>query len=449
MTKSYIALGISILFAINAKGQQFVGLAAMNYSAIQQMPYNPAWINTAATGIEINVFGFSFMAGTNAYAVSRKYLGDGFGTGVAAVEGKDIFKDTRKASKHVWGNVDILGPAVSYNIKDVHNVGLYTRMREIVRGGNVDELEFKMFGQMLPEYYNHPMVFEDAGFSTHAFAEVGLTYGREIMNDYTNIWRGGVTVKYLMSIARVEGDITALFTYNLNAVHGKVAKLDPAELTERAGKGSLGMDLGVQYEYRPNANPNEETPYMYSVAASLTDIGAITYFADTGSGQYRVIVDKDVIERFNVRENEAAYAYVNRLIEDSLLVRTTSAKKFRMGLPTAFRLNADYNVTPGMNLALNILLNMRGNTRDIYKPAYATYFNFTPTFGKGKLKVGLPFTFVGYQTVVIGTIVQAGPFYIGTNSIFSTLLSKNLKNADGFMGLMLKFHKGKRNYYTY
>ena len=112
-------------------------------------------------------------------------------------------------------------------------------------------------------------------------------------------------------------------------------------------------------------------------------------------------------------------------------------------------MNADYNVTPSLNLAVNVLLNMRGDKRDIYRPSYVSYFNFTPSFGGRRLKLSVPFTFVGYQTVVLGAVIQAGPFYIGTNSLFSTLLSKNLKNADAYMGLMFKLHKDKRNYYTY
>jgi hypothetical protein len=251
------------------------------------------------------------------------------------------------------------------------------------------------------------------------------------------------------SLAMIQGDITGLFTYNLNPVSGPTAKIEPAGLAERAGRGSLGMDIGVQYQYHENNNPNEETGYAYSIAASITDIGAITYFADTGSGNYQLQVTQEVIESFNVKEGETMAAYVSRLIEDSLLVRNENTKKFRVGLPTALRLNADYNVTPSMNLAVNILLNMRGDKRDIYRPSYVSYFNFTPSFGGRRLKLSVPFTFVGYQTVVLGAVIQAGPFYIGTNSLFSTLLSKNLKNADAYLGLMFKLHKDKRNYYTY
>lgn len=452
-----------------ASAQQFVGLAAKEYAAIQQVPYNPAWVNSALTGTEIQLFGLSALAGTNAYSISREFLSSGFGNGLNATENKDIHKDMRNNKKYAWGNIDVLGPAASMNIKGVHNVGIYTRFREIARAGNIGKHEFQLMGEMLPEFYHVPLTFKNTGLSTHAFAEVGFSYGRELMNDYTHKWRGGVTVKYLMgfhaasvfttgidyvqatedSILSVGGNITALYTYNLNPISGPSAKIDPAGLTRRAGRGSLGLDLGIQYEYHEDANPNEDSRYTYSIAASITDIGAITYYADTGSGSYALQANNRVIDSFDVQEGETIASFVNRLIEDSLLERTDDSRKFRVGLPTAFRLQADYNVTSSLNIAVNIMLNLRGNTRNIYKTAYTNYFNITPTFGQRKLKFSIPFTFVGYQTVVLGAIIQTGPFYIGTNSLFSTLLSKNLKNADAFMGLTFKLHKDRRNYYTY
>lgn len=454
-------LAVLLLLSYNSFAQQFLGQTSRSYTAIQQMPFNPSWVNNAESGTEINVFGVSVLAGTNAYLFRRDKLGGNM------VEGVDYFKDPRPNKKHAWANVDILGPAASFTVKDIHHVGFYTRMREIFRAGNIEKLEFQLLGDMLDEYLYKPLNFSDVGGSSHAFAEVGITYGREIKNDYYSIWRGGVTIKYLMgfsagsayskrmtyvqstgdSLARVEGDLTGLFTYNMNPLNGS-STFDAMALAERAGRGSLGMDIGIQYEYHPNPNPNEESEYAYSIAASITDIGAITYIADTGSGSYKLTINQNTISNVDRKDGEALAWYVGRLGKDSLLTRTTNAEKFRMGLPTALRINADYNVTKGFNMACNILLNMRGTNGEVYKPGYVSYFNLTPTFGS-RVKIGLPFTFVGYQTVIIGATLNAGPFYFGSNGLFSSVLSKNIKNADVYTGLTLKFKKKQRNYYTY
>ncbi len=460
----YIVL-LVLLISVKSFGQQFIGLMAKDYSAIQFVPNNPAWVNSASDGTEINIFGANITAGTNAYLLKRDWLFGGSYSG--AQQNVDYYKNLAEYKKHIWGNIDILGPAVSFNYKEKHNIGIYTRFREIVRAGNLTNTEFRLFGYMDAAYYNVPLNFDKAGISTHSFAEVGITYGRELRNDYYHILRGGVTVKYLMgfaagsvytkgttyvqsnkdSIAGLHGDINGVFSYNTNPIDGADNKFDPTALLQRAGRGSLGLDIGFQYEYHENGDPNINTPYLYSIAASITDIGGITYIADTGSGSYSFTVTKEKIEAFNVQKGEQWAQYVNRLIDDTLLVRKDEPKKFRMGLPTAFRLNADYNATKKLNFSVNLLLNLRGNGGEIYRPAYVNYINLTPTYGTRKFKVGMPLTFIGYQTATLGTIFQSGPLYIGSNTLLSSALSSNFKNLDFYMGLMLKLKKEQRNYY--
>lgn len=461
--RGYIVLFV-LLTAINSFGQQFIGLMSKDYSAIQFVPGNPAWVTSASKGVEINVFGANITAGTNAYLLKRDWLFGGSYSG--AQKDVDYYKNLNEYKKHIWGNIDILGPAFSFNYKEKHNIGVYTRFREIVRAGNITNTEFKLFGYMDAAYYNVPLNFNKAGVSTHSFAEIGFTYGRELRNDYYHILNAGVTVKYLMgfaagsvytpgttyvqsdkdSIAVLKGNITGVFSYNANPVDGIDNKFAPGALLQRAGRGSLGLDMGFRYEYHENGDPNVETPYSYSIAASITDIGGITYIADTGSGDYTFAVDKEIIEAFSVKQGEQWGDYIGRLITDSLLIRNENIKKFRVGLPTSFRLNADYNATKNLNFSVNLLLNLRGNGGDIYKPAYVNYINMTPTYGR-KFKVGMPLTFIGYQTVTLGTIFQTGPIYLGSNTLLSSALSSNFKNLDFYMGLTLKFRKEQRNYY--
>jgi hypothetical protein len=461
--RGYIILFI-LLLSIHSFGQQFIGLTVKDYTAIQFVPSNPAWVTSAAKGAEVNLFGINVTAGTNAYLLKRDWLFGGSYSG--AQKDVDYYKNLNEYKKHIWGNIDVLGPAFSFNYKEKHNIGVYTRFREIVRAGNITNTEFKLFGYMDAAYYNVPLNFNKSGVSTHTFAEIGFSYGRELRNDYYHILNAGVTVKYLMgfaagsvytpntsyvqsdkdSIAVLKGDITGVFSYNANPVDGIDNKFDPEALLHRAGRGSLGLDIGFRYEYHENGDPNVETPYSYSIAASITDIGGITYIADTGSGNYTFTVDKEIIEAFSVKQGEQWGQYIGRLIADSLLIRNKNIKKFRVGLPTAFRLNADYNATKNLNFSVNLLLNLRGNGGDIYKPAYVNYINMTPTYGK-KFKVGMPLTFIGYQTVTLGTIFQTGPLYLGSNTLLSSALSSNFKNLDFYMGLTLKFRKEQRNYY--
>ncbi|HEY1032948.1 MAG TPA: hypothetical protein VGD89_14325 [Flavipsychrobacter sp.] len=451
----------SIIFS-----QQFVGLPSTDYSAIHQVPLNPAWVNSSDNGTEFMAFSFSALAGTNAYQFKRKWVLDGFNG--KAREGKDYFANTSRRMKHMWANFDIMGPAVSFKYKEEHHIGVYTRMRQLYRGGNFSSSQLGLFGDNTPAvYYDQDVNFKKAGFSVHNFSEIGFSYGRILRNDEYHIVRAGVTVKYLMGFvagsvytneltyrrdnkdtaAAITGDITALYTYNATSYLDNDASNDFSQWFQRAGKAGLGLDIGVQYEYHPNGTPNEETPYLYSIAASITDIGGIGYVADRGSNNYTLTASNVVINNLSLKDYEGLDQYMDRQVKDSLITAKGTVEKFRMGLPTAFRVNTDWNLSPQFNIGVNVLLNMKGNGGDIYRPAYVNYFNITPTYGNRKYSISAPFSLIGYQNLCIGAAFRYGPFYIGSSSLLSSMIVKNISSIDAYAGLVFKFKK-TYNYYT-
>lgn len=441
--------------------QQFIGINSSTYTAIQNMPSNPAWVNNSANGIEVNAISLSTLFGTNAYLFNKDWiLSSDFPT--KGSSSSDYTKDHNRGKKHLWGNVDIIGPAVSFQYKKEHHIGIYSRMRLIVRGGGVENSNFQLLGKTEADNTTQETIsINNSGFSLHAFSEIGVTYGRVLRNDHYNIFKAGVTVKYVMGIAagsiyidklkyteypsesldtlgELEGQITAKYSYNIDKYIEGDAMNNPSEWFNRAGKGSLGFDIGVQYEYHPNGNPNYETPYLFSIAASITDIGGINYYADTGSAVYKANIQSVSVDDYTKKNTELFSTYFNRLVQDTLLSKTDESEKFSVGLPTAFRLNMDWNAEKNFNINVNMLMNLKGSNGTIYKPAYVSYLNITPTYGNDKYKVGIPFTFIGYQTMSIGASVIAGPLYIGSGSILSSLISKRIRNFDLYAGLTLK-----------
>lgn len=442
--------------------QQFLGLDTRPQSHIQQMAYNPAWVTGAETGTEVMVFSFNVLAGTNAYSFDRDFIIGGFNT--EEYEGEFIQADYQPYQKHMWANVEINGPAFSMQYKDKHFIGLYTRGRQIYRAGNLRSTELRLLGtDTLPDLFYGPDIhFEKAGFTTHTFTEIGVTYGRVLQNDYYNIIRGGVSLKYMMGfvagtiytknldlvidslgIPSLQGDLTMLYTHNISSFIDENAQNDLTSWFKRAGRAGLGLDIGAQYEYHPDGNPNRATPYVFSIAASLTDIGGIGYIADTGSAHYDINVKNLDTADYLRRQYEPLTDYLLSLDVDSILGNNEKREKFRMGLPTALRVNADYNVSEKFNFAMNILLNLRGNGGSRYRPAYVSYVNFTPTY-RGKIfSAGLPVTVMGYQTLAAGLFFRVGPFYLGSSSALSSIMASRLKNIDVYTGLSLKFRKKK------
>lgn len=456
------ATTLSFFGIVNGFAQQFVGLNTNGYAAIQHMPVNPAWVNNAADGTEIMPFSVSALAGTNAYYFYKKFILKGFSG--QAVEGKDYLRDPQTYQKHLWANLEINGPAISFSYKKEHHLGVFTRVRQLHRAGNITSAEFRLLGQATPEtYFDNPIPFNKAGYSTHTFGEIGFTYGRILKHDYYNRLKAGVSVKYLLgfvagsiytneltythrrdSIA-IEGDINMLYTHNIGPFIDNNAQNDLTSWFKRAGRSGLGLDVGIQYEYHPDGNPNLPTPYLFSIAASITDIGGIGYIADTGSGRYELDIYTDTARLVKL-SYEGINEYMMKLERDTLLSQGEKVAKFRMGLPTAFRLNADYNAGNKINFALNMLLNLRGNGGDRYRPAYVSYINITPSYGGKNFQVGMPFTVMGYQTFALGATFRVGPFYIGSTSAFTTIVSSKIKNIDAYAGLIWKFNKEYKRY---
>jgi hypothetical protein len=454
----YISLAIALLLARTAFAQQFVGHTANTYSAIQQVPYNPAWVNSAANGTEVGIFAMSMLAGNNAYSISKDAGGD-------LEMDVNLFKDRTENRKHVWQNIDILGPAVSFTVKEKHRIGLYTRMRELIRAGNLPYPIFHLIGmQGLPSTaFFRDLDVNRSGFSLHAFGEAGFTYGRELKNDEYHMLRGGATVKYLIGFAAasiyadnfdivlrngdtmlsITGEVTPMFSYNMNPYMNSQPFENLGSMMERAGTGGLGLDLGFQYEYHPNGSPNYETPYKYSIAASITDLGSVGYYADSGSGIYNLVGKEKDFATLKKLNNEEVGPYLDRMMKDTIIIRKDAVQQFRMGLPTALRINTDWVANTNFNIAVNAMLNLKGNGGNIYRPAYIGYLNVTPTYGTRRYSVSMPCTFYGKQTLTVGAAFRYGPFYIGSSSAISNILPKKLRNADFYMGLMLKFKKDK------
>jgi hypothetical protein len=452
---------LALLPVHKAVAQQFIGLTTHEYTSVQQIPLNPSWVTKARFGTEVNLVSANVFVTNNAYQASGQVMFNAGKKGYEITEGRDYSKIESKRNKKVWANVDILGPAASFKYDNDVQLGVYTRFRAIAAGGNITPYQFSVYtDDKHPDYFNHTMDFKKTGAVAHAFGEIGFTYGKMIRNDYYYKVGIGVTVKYLMgyigingymgemtyqrhndSINYARGDATVLYTFNLNPDAGSSAGT-------RAGRGSLGLDIGYHYEYYPDIDPNKKSDYKLSFAASITDIGSVSYVGDAGSASYDVRASKEKINEYQILDvdNKQYRNYLARLSADTIIKLTDSATKFRIGLPTAFRANLDYNVGSRVFVSINTLINLKGNNGEVYRPGYTSYINITPRYDLKHIKFGLPFTFMRYSTMTLGAIFYAGPLYFGSNTLLSALTGQKIRTIDFYTGLTFKFVKNRKEH---
>ncbi|MEZ5015735.1 MAG: DUF5723 family protein [Flavipsychrobacter sp.] len=467
-----LGLLLFLLFVTKAKAQQFIGLGNP-VTSIQLLPYNPAYVNSAATGIEVNIISGSVLVGNNMYGASRGLLGKlAREEDVDAVEGVDYFKKNNKQIKRLWTNVDVVGPSVSFMVKKKYQVGVFTRFRTIVRAGGVTSSTFDTLVSVNLDGARHSLTYNNTGVAAHAFSEYGVSIGKKIKEEDHYQLYGGVSLKYLsgmMAIAvktptatyerQSDSIIYAKGTVNLFFTHD-----DPQAIASNLGAGSgWGIDIGARYVYYDKTEAElgwgEKRKYKWSVAASITDLGGITYRGADGSGSYNVNIQNKGASAFEFEESEQKVSFF--LNDDS--VRTVIAKekdydKALISLPTAFRLSGDYNVTDKFNVSFNSLINLTSNKSDLYRPAYVGYANITPRYDLSSwLRVGMPVTFTRLRSVDVGTVIYAGPLFVGsTTAITSGIINKSVSNVDAYAGLALKLYprvrepkqaKSKTRYY--
>lgn len=450
-----------MLLVHQATAQQFIGLTTHEYTSVQQIPFNPSWVNKARLGTEVNIFAANVLVTNNAYQGNNSFIFNAGKKGYEVKEGKDYSKIDNKRNKKFWANVDILGPSASFKYDQDINLGVYTRFRMVAAGGNLTPYQFAVYSNdKHPDFFNHTMDLKNVGAVAHAFSELGFTAGKMIRNDYYYKIGIGVTVKYIMgytainaymdelnyqrkgdSILYAKGDATLLYTFNVNPDA-------TSKLGTRAGKGSLGLDIGYHYEYYPDLDPNKKADYKLSFAASITDIGGVSYVGDAGSAAYDVHGNKDKINEFRIQgvDNKEYRNFLTRLASDSILTLKDSGTKFRIGLPTAFRANLDYNLGSHMFVGVNTLINLKGNNGEVYRPGYASYLNITPRYDLKHFKFALPFTFMRYSSMSLGAIFYTGPLYFGSNTLLSALTGQNVRSVDFYAGLTFKFVKNRKEH---
>lgn len=457
----YLLTSLLALTVFTASAQQLIGLTTNNYVAVNQLQLNPAYVNNARFAPEFSLFSLSMLESNNAYTVSSQWVMGGANTDFR--KGHEYLEVDNTKNKKLFVNLDITGPAFSFTYKKQYQFGLYTRFRTIVSAGGISDRAFRIYNSdsTNAEYYHHTLEFNKTGATAQGFGEIGITLGKMLHDDAMYKVSGGITIKYLMGFAAMNvytkklnyqrsgdsifyatGDLNAMFTYNTTPG-------ETGDLAQRAGKGGLGLDIGVQYHYFPDDDPNKEIPYRLSIAAAITDIGSVGYVADAGSGKYQVNAGKTFIHNYEMTDadgNDIAY-YLNRQTGDKV-VSGTKSEKFRIGLPTAFRLNSDFNLGDGFYVSANTLLNLRGKSATTYGASYASYINVTPRLDIYRsFKIATPFTLMRYKDLTMGAIVYLGPLYVGSTSFLSSMIfTKHFKNIDLYAGMAMRFVKHERDY---
>lgn len=439
---------------ICVEAQSYIGFLTDNYSGVNSVIANPANITDSRFKTDINLVGASVFAGNDYYGVNvMDALKDDY----------DFDLDATKSpsnDNNIVTYVDIMGPSFMFNLNKKSSLAIFTRARTVV---NINEINGNTIDALDDDSTDDFNVNEgDFNIFGQAWAEVGLTYARVLMDKDQHFLKGGLSLKYLQGggSGYVQGKNvtidydadgidpnTGSFDSTGELTYGRFAEFDNDNYDyELPDANGFGVDLGFVYEWRPNHTDYTKTnadgdayslkhknKYKLKVGVSLTDLGSINY--KEGS--------EDVYDITNTGVNEDDFDNADD-IEDFLNTfysLTESNDSYKTNLPTALHLNADWSFSSRfyVNLNTDVALTKKGkeNTSRISNIA-----SLTPRFESRWFSFYVPLSVVEYNGFQAGAGLRMGPLYVGSGSVISALTSDDTKGADVYAGLKVPVYQG-------
>lgn len=470
---TYSIVVLTSLLLLNFSGsyaQSYLGVAQTNFSGINGVIFQPAEVVDNRMQVEINLFSGDNLFSNNYIKANRKYV---FGPkNLPTFDSTYSFQDfrlseliqkTNSTTKNAMFRSDIIGPSFMFSINRKNGIAVTSRVRAIV---NMDNFLKDFVDIGLSEFtdsllYNQEFKMNKSRISAMAWGEVGLTYGRVLLNKDVHFLKAGVTVKYLMGIASgylynenvsvkfFANDSLSLYepTVTANNATIRAGVSDNIPLTgggfDKYISGSgVGFDLGVVYEYRPDFadynsgksdmkdEPRNKNKYKLKVGFSALDLGSIKFT------KHPEIYDFSINwQNYNINNADVTSdgGWLDSIGATKL---SDNEETYKMRLPTSYMLTLDYRPFKKAGFYANFTAFMA--TRNFGQDAKVreiSRYTITPRFEISWFSFGIPVSYYSMQYFNAGAFMQIGPLFIGSSDILNLAFSKNIRGVNIYGGL--------------
>ncbi|WBX73816.1 DUF5723 family protein [Tenacibaculum pacificus] len=453
--------GFLLFSSLVMKAQSYVGFHSDNYNGVHSVIFNPANIVDSRFKTDINMVSASSFVGNDYFAVDFGKIGS---------NNFDEDKHTVKSptnNNNLFANVDVMGPSFMFNINKNNSIAIFTRARSVV---NIAEVNGELFDELSNDFdQNKDFNINEGDFSgnAHAWAEVGISYAKVLLNNEQHFLKGGLSLKYLQGLGfySAQGN-NVNFDYDLDGTvlpngqttgsidskgsvsYSRSSNLidDSADFEIVDGATSFGADFGFVYEWRPDYksyktsnksgksfNFKDKNKYKLKVSLSVTDIGGISYKASENNN-YNLL-------GFNINEDTFnSYDDLEAVLEN-IYTESNTIEDIRISLPTALHTAVDYNINNKFYVNLNYDASLRKVTENAN--SITSSLTLTPRFESKWFSFYSPIGINKYSSFSMGAGLRAGPLFVGSGSVLSNLISKESKAADVYIGLKIPIYQGK------
>ena len=333
----------------------------------------------------------------------------------------------------------------------------YANVRNI--SGNLGQNAFAYFLQN--DLWNTDFHDNTTRVNSMGWLEYGLHYATVLYSEGRDELKVGISLNYLQGIAAAYaknvninyniGDTSHLLFANSSVDYGRTNTDTYRKISGyhdlNHGHG-FGTDIGFTY-VRRNPQPlysDEEggrarnirnvSDYQYRIGLSLLDIGSINF--NRNAAAYHLQTDGADFSNWH-QSNFSGNAQLDRTLSavfyhgDSS--RSFVSDRFRMGMPSAISIQADYNICGNFFANATIIKGFgHGNGQGVTRP---DVYSITPRYETKNYEVSLPMSLIYYGTwrPRLGLAVRAGYFFIGGDAPGSLLKIRDLQGADVYAGL--------------
>lgn len=458
--KKIILAALFIASSLGMNAQSYRGFLTDNYSGVNSVTKNPANIADSRFKFDINLAGVSAFLGNDYYKANIfDAIGEDFDFDADGIE-------TPTTSNNFYTNADILGPSFMFNIDKESSLAIFTRARFIANGNDINGESIDNLEQGFDADEDFNIEEGDLYASANAWAEIGVSYARVIMNKEQHFLKGGVSLKYLIGYGNAygfgnnvsvdfdadgtslpggntTGSLTSIGTINYGKSQNISENFDDYEF-EKVGNG-FAADIGAVYEWRPNYEDYNTTnskgesytykdvnKYKLKVGFSITDLGALNYDNSSETAY-------DITATVNEDDFDSIDGFEDRLNNLYTVLNTTGSSKAI--LPTALHFNADWSFNKNLYLNLNTDLSLTSKKK-ANTSSYANVVALTPRFESKWFSFYVPLSVVQSVGFQAGAGMRLGPLYLGSGSLLSALSSET-ESADFYIGLKVPVYQSR------
>lgn len=452
-----ISLLVFGFFRVEA--QRFNGFINSDFSGVIGVRSQPASVANSPYKFDFSLVNGNFYLANDIAVIAKNDEG---GSGFIRQEG---FQD-----RFAIANASLGGLSALLSLSRNRGIAIQYNFRTLANGTDITpNFIYQLNRFNAPQFLNQSYFNESMKLSSMAWQEVALTYGGILKDDGYNRWKMGFTIKAANPTAHlwldladadysIDGngllnldrfDFSAGYSSNLNDYE----QFDENEQMRVPPKGTGltfgGADIGVVYErvaYRPDPKTsaqtslNKDITYEFRVSASITDIGKFNF--EHGSAAFMA---SGLDPSANSLNFESVLNSINsfREFRDSLntfLQLNDVRGEYSVSLPTALRLNYDYNF--GNNLFLNVatVADLSWALPADYRVSYANSVTIAPRYETGLYGLYLPVFYNFEGDTEVGLAARYGPLTLGTHTL-GTLFAPEKESLGFFFSINLNLLK--------